>query len=369
MKKLRTHYDNLKVSRDAPDEVIRAAYRSLSQKYHPDRNRDDASAGKTMQIINAAYQTLSNPKLREEHDLWIAEQEKRFEEELSSSVEDKKQQLRFVMDDTANQQINRIWNLVRKGKSDAQIAEQFTKEGIINLKGHSALWSREQIAIIRRDFSLDTPNPRTIKTEKDRSAPEKRSNRHDATKEPQRHARQGKASSNIGAWISAVVAIFFLFSILTYEEEPSKKNNGSAYEPPPVPAFTAAPQVTPRNGEVKWYTNERAIAPLEIKTSGGSRYLIKLKDAITKQPVLTVYIRGGRKINLEVPLGTFEITYASGDTWYGYKHLFGPKTRYSKADETFSFRDVGYQVTGYTLTLYPVASGNLRTKGISANQF
>jgi curved DNA-binding protein CbpA len=69
--KVRTHYDNLKVARDAPPEVIRAAYKSLSQKYHPDRNSGDPNASKTMAIINAAYRVLSDPDLRKKHDEWI----------------------------------------------------------------------------------------------------------------------------------------------------------------------------------------------------------------------------------------------------------------------------------------------------------
>ena len=69
--KVRTHYDNLKVARDAPPEVIRAAYKSLSQKYHPDRNASDPKASRTMAIINAAYRVLSDPDLRKKHDQWI----------------------------------------------------------------------------------------------------------------------------------------------------------------------------------------------------------------------------------------------------------------------------------------------------------
>jgi curved DNA-binding protein CbpA len=69
--KVRTHYDNLKVARDAPAEVIRAAYKSLSQKYHPDRNSGDPKASRTMAIINAAYRVLSDPDLRKKHDDWI----------------------------------------------------------------------------------------------------------------------------------------------------------------------------------------------------------------------------------------------------------------------------------------------------------
>lgn len=75
MQKIHTHYDNLKVARNAPLEVIRAAYRTLSQKYHPDRNSDNPDASRIMAIINASYEVLSDPEKREEHDAWIAERE------------------------------------------------------------------------------------------------------------------------------------------------------------------------------------------------------------------------------------------------------------------------------------------------------
>lgn len=75
MPKVHTHYDNLKVTRNAPPEVIRAAYKSLSQKFHPDRNPDDPGATRTFQIINTAYEVLSDPLKRREHDDWIASAE------------------------------------------------------------------------------------------------------------------------------------------------------------------------------------------------------------------------------------------------------------------------------------------------------
>jgi hypothetical protein len=75
MVKIHTHYDNLRVARNAPSEVIRAAYKTLSQKFHPDRNPGNAEAARIMQIINTSYDVLSNPEKREAHDRWIAEQE------------------------------------------------------------------------------------------------------------------------------------------------------------------------------------------------------------------------------------------------------------------------------------------------------
>ena len=75
MARIHTHYDNLKVARNAPPEVIRAAYKTLSQKYHPDRNPDNPDAIRIIKIINSAYEVLSNPRKRQEHDEWIVKEE------------------------------------------------------------------------------------------------------------------------------------------------------------------------------------------------------------------------------------------------------------------------------------------------------
>jgi curved DNA-binding protein CbpA len=66
-----THYDSLQVQPGAPVEVIKASYRALSQKYHPDRNPDPGALGR-MQVINQAWDVLSDPDKRATHDRWIA---------------------------------------------------------------------------------------------------------------------------------------------------------------------------------------------------------------------------------------------------------------------------------------------------------
>ncbi|MBN6358352.1 DnaJ domain-containing protein, partial [Escherichia coli] len=66
-----THYDNLKVSQDAPYEIIQAAYRTLAKKYHPDLNKQDPECARIMKIINESYVVLSDPEKRRLHDSWI----------------------------------------------------------------------------------------------------------------------------------------------------------------------------------------------------------------------------------------------------------------------------------------------------------
>lgn len=77
MAPIHTHYDNLKVARNAPAEVIRAAYKTLSQKYHPDRHPENAHALHIIQMINLAYDVLSDPVKRQAHDEWILKAERK----------------------------------------------------------------------------------------------------------------------------------------------------------------------------------------------------------------------------------------------------------------------------------------------------
>jgi DnaJ-class molecular chaperone len=79
MPRIHTHYDNLNVTRNAPPEVIRAAYKTLCQKFHPDRNPGNQDAAKIFLIIRSAYETLSDPVKRKEHDAWIAAAESEYQ--------------------------------------------------------------------------------------------------------------------------------------------------------------------------------------------------------------------------------------------------------------------------------------------------
>lgn len=80
-----THYDNLKVTRNAPKEVIRAAYKTLSQKFHPDRNSGNSDAARIMSIINASYEVLSDPDKRLDYDRWLEQQKLKASQATNTS--------------------------------------------------------------------------------------------------------------------------------------------------------------------------------------------------------------------------------------------------------------------------------------------
>ena len=55
-------YSVLGVSPNASDEEVKAAYRKLAKKYHPDLNPGNEYAAQKMNEINAAYDQIKNPQ-------------------------------------------------------------------------------------------------------------------------------------------------------------------------------------------------------------------------------------------------------------------------------------------------------------------
>lgn len=68
------YYEILEVSPKASPEVLKAAYKSLIQRYHPDRNPGDQKAAERSQSVVQAYQELSDPSRRAAYDLELQRQ-------------------------------------------------------------------------------------------------------------------------------------------------------------------------------------------------------------------------------------------------------------------------------------------------------
>src|SRR5881397_3297280 len=64
----RDFYQMLGVKRDASEKEIRAAYRKLARKHHPDVNPGDKAAESRFKEINSAYEVLSDGDKRSKYD-------------------------------------------------------------------------------------------------------------------------------------------------------------------------------------------------------------------------------------------------------------------------------------------------------------
>lgn len=64
----RDYYEVLGVSRDATDDELKARYRKLALKYHPDRNPDNKEAEEKFKKAAEAYEVLRDPQKRQIYD-------------------------------------------------------------------------------------------------------------------------------------------------------------------------------------------------------------------------------------------------------------------------------------------------------------
>jgi hypothetical protein len=124
----------------------------------------------------------------------------------------------------------------------------------------------------------------------------------------------------------------------------------------------------PNNGQMQVFTDKELLAPLSIVTSFDKNCFFKFYD--TKENLIfTLFIRKNSSLNVKVPLGEYNVKYASGDEWYGVDKLFGFTTNIYQFDKKLIFYREGNAINGHTLTLNEVVNGNLSKKNISKASF
>jgi DnaJ family protein A protein 5 len=68
MVKKTCYYEILQIDPKFPQEDLKKHYRRVALKMHPDKNPDDPTATANFQLLNEAYQVISDPNERAWYD-------------------------------------------------------------------------------------------------------------------------------------------------------------------------------------------------------------------------------------------------------------------------------------------------------------
>ncbi len=71
---MKNYYRILNIRSNAASEEIKASYRKLAKRYHPDANPDNAAAAETFADINEAYRILSDQTARARYDAQLQQE-------------------------------------------------------------------------------------------------------------------------------------------------------------------------------------------------------------------------------------------------------------------------------------------------------
>lgn len=339
---VKTHYDNLKVARNAPDDVIRAAYRSLIEKYHPSRN-PSAEAARIAKILDEAFETLTDPVRRKNHDKWIAREELRSAmEKASTGVPSSQASRSFLKSITA---------------SFKDVADWLKVTAQMNGLGERLLLGMLLVGVVGY-FAFRNPN-------------ESPNNDAPLTTQPYNSSPSPPKSIAPPVNIAPVVV-----PPLTQPYNPSPVVTLAPATVPVVPAKPVYQRPTRSPNGFPWPKTSSYIYP-ESATNGRSRVVVDNKrgnsdalvkivstDGPTASPVRVFYVTAhGEFTAHNLPPGTYDIrfcTLSDGTLWQS---------------DSFKLKEIpdangdGTTALGYELTLYTVPNGNMQMHPLNPADF
>ncbi len=138
----------------------------------------------------------------------------------------------------------------------------------------------------------------------------------------------------------------------------------------PRPSTTEAgltPSVPPPNGKTWNWSGQNSQAPFLINPGSHHKYCFVRLKSLSGRPVFDVFIHGSQPVKVSVPLGTYQLYWTSGNTWFGTKKRFGPEATIQKAEENLEFRvdRANSRVEGHEITLSSTPYGNMRSRNVT----
>jgi hypothetical protein len=125
----------------------------------------------------------------------------------------------------------------------------------------------------------------------------------------------------------------------------------------------------PPTGAVMWFVETPepgASAALTIAAPADRNvnFAVKLSDWGSGRAVAVIPVRAGETAAVQVPLGEYRITMASGINWQGADAMFGRTGETREAVDPMRFYKTDLQTMGHRIDLAARLNGNLRTRAI-----
>ena len=350
------YYKLLGVSINSSDSEIKSAYYALVRKTHPDRFSPNTiewtNANHVLSELNQAYSILKDADKRQEYNATLvnnfykADTVNDFFRKASQQKNNQKSQTTDTRKNPNPWDPEFYYN-PNEYTNGSKYDDKNKKSAEYRPIGCIVIIVVLFMIIIAINFILPQKNTRTASIINKQPT----STSRPLSSTQQNRFRGTELSSNTkypgGTWIPLE------------EEVPVEQMTTSSTMPiQELPANARYSNATGRKGEARF----------QILSSGTGYYFIKLVEIGTNKAV-KIFVHAGKPLEVEIPLGKYEMRYAYGNIWYGEEYLFGLETVYTKSDTIFSFEKQGNRISGYTVTLYKVLDGNMRTREITAAEF
>lgn len=131
------------------------------------------------------------------------------------------------------------------------------------------------------------------------------------------------------------------------------------------------PEPLPRSGVMTTnYSRTNAVAPFKFVSGRGSdNYYIKVYHYGSERLAATAFLRAGEETRFDVPLGSYELRWATGKDWYGPSKRFGRNTDYYKSYDLFRFTESNGYIKNWIVEFRLIKDGNLERISIDEEAF
>ena len=119
-----------------------------------------------------------------------------------------------------------------------------------------------------------------------------------------------------------------------------------------------------KNGKIYKNPSDSKSTYLKVTAPDNSNVYIYMENQSNSSNDAAFTLKKGKSAKINVPVGTYTLYCAYGDTWYGSKYLFGPTTYYVKDSKSMKFTSGSY----WTLKL-GVSDGNSKSENIDSSEF